>query len=710
MEQNENLGPLFEPSAVAVVGASRAPGKVGHLVVSNLVHAGYQGKILPVNPSGGEILGLPVTASAGELPEGLDLAVVCVPRDSVMAALRDLAAIRCKAVVVITAGFKEVGREGYHLEEEAARFCLDHQMAMLGPNCLGLINTANRLNATFAASVPDPGEIAFFSQSGALCVAILDAARGKGIGFSKFVSLGNKASIDEIGMLRYLKDDPGTKVILGYVENINDGQGFLRAAQEATIEKPVVMIKSGSTPSGARAASSHTGALAGSDDAYRAAFTQSGVIRVSGVEQMFNLAQAFSFLDLPAGPNLCVITNAGGPGILAADAADRLGLLMAPLRGQTIEELRSFLPPWAAVYNPVDIIGDAGAERYARALDVVAADSLVHMVLAVLTPTPAVDVEAVAEAVARQARVSGKPVAACFMGEERVARARDILRAARVPCYDYPEAAVEALSALYVHAEWKKRPLPVEVCYMSNKFQARDVMEKAQAKGFTELVEFMAQDVLKAYGLPVPKTVLARTSDEAAQAAKSIGYPVALKIASPQISHKSDIGGVVVGIENEEELRQSFLNITNRARRVKEAYVLGCLVQEMAPKGSREVFAGFKRDPQFGPLVLFGLGGVYVEVLRDVSCRLAPLSLQDVSEMVREVRSYPILRGVRGEPPVDFKAIEDVLLTLSQIAVDFPQIEECDFNPVMAHPGGALVVDARFTLGKTVHGKVDNGA
>jgi len=702
MERNDQLHSLFSPDTVAVIGASRSPGKVGYLVVSNLISAGYQGKIFPVNPHGGEILGLPVAISVEQLPKGLDLAVICVPRSEVLPCLEKLTGIAVKAVIVITAGFREVGHQGYYLEEEAASLCRKHGIVMLGPNCLGLVNTANGLNATFSPAIPVKGNIAFFSQSGALCISILDSAHGKGIGFSKFISLGNKAVLDETRMLSYLKDDPETKVILGYVENIADGQAFIRAAQESTIKKPVIVIKSGTTPAGARAASSHTGTMAGSEDAYQAAFTQSGIMRVRGVEDMLHLAVAFSSQPLPLGPNLCVVTNSGGPGILAADAAERTKLNMAPLRGQTIDQLKQFLPRYAALYNPVDIIGDADAARFAKTLEVVAADPMVHMVLALLTPTPAVDVEAVARAVAEQAKISGKPMVACFMGEATVAKAREILRLAHVPCYDYPEPAVEALDALFRHSEWKKRPLPVEVCYVSNKYQAQDVLAKAKARGFTELVEFMAQDVLKAYGLPVPKTILARTSDEAVQAAKNIGFPVVLKIASPQISHKSDVGGVVVGIEDEEELRQAFLTVTNRAKRVKEAYVMGCVVQEMAPKGSREVFAGFKRDPQFGPLILFGLGGVYVEVLRDISFRLAPLSLLDVGEMVREIRSYPVLRGVRGEAPVDFRAIEDILLTLSQIAVDFPEIEECDFNPIMANPGGALVVDARFTLGKPV--------
>ncbi len=699
--ENIVLDSLFEPESVAVIGASRTIGKAGHLVVANLLNAGYQGKIFPVNPAGGEILGLPVTANLADLPSGLDLAIICLPREQVLECLEGLAARRVKAVILITAGFKEVGRVGWYLEEQVEVLCRENGMVLLGPNCLGLVNTKNGLNATFAAGNLERGNIAFFSQSGALCVAILDAALGKGIGFSKFISLGNKALLNETHLLNYLKDDPETKVILGYVENVVEGQSFLRAAQEATFQKPVIMIKAGTTAAGARAASSHTGTLAGSEDAYQAAFTQSGIIRVRGVEELFNLAMAFSTQPEPTGPNLCVVTNSGGPGIMAADAAERSQLTMAPLRGSTVEELKTFLPPYASLYNPVDLIGDAGAQRYAKALSLVLQDPMVNMVLALLTPTPSVDVEAVAHAIVQEAKASGKPVAACFMGEGKVAGGRGILRQGGVPCYAYPEGAVEALGALFRHAEWCKRSLPVEVCYMRNKPAAKDMLARARSKGFTEIVEFKAQEVLKTYGLPIPKTILARTSDEAAHAAKSIGYPVALKIASPQISHKSDMGGVVLGITEEKSLRKAFFEVTNRAAMHKEAYVTGCLVQEMAPRNSREVFAGFKRDPDFGPLVLFGLGGVYVEVLKDVSCRLAPLSLTDVAEMVREIKSYPILRGVRGERPVDFRAIEDILLTLSQLAMDFPEIEECDFNPIMAHPDGAVIVDVRFTLGRT---------
>ena len=713
MEQNDPLCVLFSPESLAVVGASGTPGKVGRQVLVNLLESGYQGKIFPVNPSGGKILGLESVRSVAGLPEGTQLGIVCVPRESVPQALEDLGLRGARAVIVLTAGFKEVGREGWRLEEEAVAICRRHGMIMLGPNCLGLQNSREGLNATFAggaAGALSAGDIGFFSQSGALCISILDTARDKGIGFSKFVSLGNKALLGETDMLRFLKDDPGTRVILGYVESIADGQAFLHAAQETTAVKPVIMVKSGVTASGARAASSHTGAMAGSEEAIQAIFAQSGILRTHGVESMLNLALAFATLPLPRGPNLCVVTNSGGPGILAADAADRSSLVMTPLRGKTVGTLKDFLPSHAAFYNPVDIVGDADAARFARALEVVMADPMVHMVLAILTPVPSVDVEAVAHAVARQAQKGDKPVAACFMGAGQVAGAKEILRAARVPCYEYPEQAVEALDGLHRHAQWSMRPLPVHVCYMSNTVMARDILEKAKAKGHTELVEFMAQDVLKAYGLSVPRTILAKTSDEAVKAAKSMGYPVAVKIASPQISHKTDMGGVMVGLANDEDVRQAFLAITNRAKRARDVYILGCLVQKMAPKGSREVFAGFRRDPQYGAIIVFGLGGIYVEVLRDISCRIAPLSLTDVAEMVREIKSYPILRGVRGEPGVDVKALEDVLLSVSQIAMDFPEIVECDLNPVMAGPQGALVVDARFTLDRGKPGQAERNS
>lgn len=694
-----SLNSLFDPQAVAIIGASGTPGKVGYSIVSNLLDAGYKGRILPVNPKGGEILGLPAVASIAELPSPLDLAVVCIPPKFVIEALEELGKHPVRAVIVITAGFKEVGREGYQLEQQLKEVAVRYGMAVLGPNCLGLNNTGPGLNATFAAGTPPKGNIAFFSQSGALCTAILDWALGENIGFSKFVSLGNKAVLDESDMLDYLRDDPETQVILGYVESVEDGQRFSRVAREVTAHKPVIMIKSGTTAAGAKAASSHTGAMAGSEQAYGAAFNQAGIIRVRDVSMLFNLAQAFSTQPLPTGPNLVIVTNSGGPGIMAADVTEQSALLMGTLTGKTVDTLMKALPPFASLYNPVDIIGDADAARYRVALEAVVKDELVNSILVMLTPTASAEIEATAQAIIDVTKGCGKPVFACFMGQQRVAPGREMLQRAGIPCYAFPEPAIHSIEAMYKYHLWRSRPAPVGVCYRRDKTRAAKVLENARGNGCTEIVEFQAQDLLKAYELPVPQTELARTSDVAVKAAKRIGYPVVLKIASPHISHKSDVGGVRVGLADEAAVRSAFLDITSRAARLrKDASITGCLVQSMAPKGSKEVIIGFKRDPQFGALVMFGLGGIYVEVLKDIAFRLAPLSMDDAAEMIREIKSYPLLRGVRGEPPVDFKTIEDILLTMSQLAQDFPDIYEAEFNPVLVNHEGAVVADVRVTL------------
>lgn len=694
-----DLKALFSPQSVAVIGASATPGKIGHTVLWNMINAGYAGRLIPVNPKGGEIEGLPVAAAVSDLPKGLDLGVICIPRRYVLDSLRELAAIGTRAVIVITAGFKEVGREGYHMEQEMAAIAREHKMALLGPNCLGLIDTASKVNATFAAGAPEAGSIAFFSQSGALCVAILDWAAGTGIGFSSFISLGNKAVLDEADMLQWLGRDDKTRVILGYLENVQDGQAFLARAAEVTRVKPVIMLKSGTTAAGARAASSHTGAIAGSDQAYNAAFRKAGIIRAERVSELFDLARAFATQPTPKGPNLAVVTNSGGPGILAADAAERSRLIMATLSPSTVDRLKEFLPPYASLYNPIDMIGDADAERYRQTLMTVAADEHVHSLMALLSPTATANVEDIARAVVQVSRESGKPVFGCFMGGERIAPGQRILMEAGVPVYDFPEPAIASIEGMARHAEWMAQPEPEHVSVERDLDRARRVMDEARRWGVREIVEFQAQELMRAYGLPTPETRLARTSEEAATAAGEIGYPVVLKIASAQISHKSDVGGVAVGLKNLKEVVHAFTDITSRAQRLRpEAYVMGCLVQAMAPKGSREVIVGFKRDDQFGPLIMFGLGGIYVEVLKDISFRLAPLSRADARDMIREVRSYMLLKGFRGEPAVDFQALERIILTMSALATDFPEIYEAEFNPVLAGERGAIVADVRLSL------------
>ncbi|KAB1441548.1 acetate--CoA ligase family protein [Pseudodesulfovibrio senegalensis] len=699
MNENDNLRHFFEPHSVAVVGASATEGKIGHSVLSNMLAAGYKGRLIPVNPKGGQILGLDVVQDMEALPSRLDLAVICLPRDMVLPALEQLAARKCASVIVITAGFKEVGREGYRLEEKMAELCRESNMALLGPNCLGMINAPAGVNASFAANMPAPGNIAFFSQSGALCVAILDWATGAGIGFSKFVSLGNKAVLDEADMLRHLNRDEQTRVILGYVENVENGEEFMRQARIASRNKPVIMIKSGITAAGAKAASSHTGAIAGSDQAYDTAFRKSGIIRVGDVETLFNLARAFAEQPLPKGPGVAVVTNSGGPGIIAADVVERSSLGMASFQPHTVQRLQEFLPSYAAFYNPVDIIADADADRYRRALEVVAEDPMVHSLVVVLTPTGAVDIEKIAEAVIHVSARYGKPVFAVFMGSRRVARARDLLRAAGIPCYGFPEPAVHSVEAMYEYGLWQRRPESTVPVLPKDTAPVRRLIDESLQRGENEVVEFRAREVLEAYGLPTPQTRLARSSDEAVAAADAIGYPVALKIASPQISHKTDVDGVRVHLKTADHVAAAFQDITARAQRMRpDAYLAGCLVQAMAPADCREVIVGFHRDEQFGPLLMFGLGGIYVEILKDIAFRLVPLTTGDAHDIVREIKSYMLLKGLQGERPVNFEALEGIILAMSQLAADFPEILEAEFNPVLVNSSQAIIADVRLTL------------
>lgn len=699
MHLADNIEALLNPTTVAVVGASRTPGKAGHTVLEGLISSGYRGKILPVNPAGGTLLGLKVLPSLADLPQGLDMAVVCLPRELVYETLETLSRRSLKSAVVMASGFKETGKEGYYLEEKLGRLAKKYNIALLGPNSLGLVNTARALNATTTPQLPRLGNVAFFSQSGALCFAAMDWALGTDFGFSSFVHLGNKAVINEANLMEALADDPATKVIMAHLESVDNGKEFMRAAEKVTARMPVIMLKAGSSTAGARAVSDHTGSLAGSREAYAAAFTQSGIIQVDELQELFRMALAFSTQPLPTGPNLAVVTNSGGPGILAADACENSRLnLVRPSPG-TLKILREALPPYASLYNPIDIIGDADAERYRITLKAVAADEQVHSILVMLSPTASADILATAQAAVDVHRACKKPMFACFMGAERIRPAQELFQEAGLPCYGFPEQAVQALEAMHNHHQWRARAYPVDVCFRRDKGRAERVIAAARKLGLTELTELKAMDLGAAYELPYPETVLARTSDQAVRAAKRIGFPVALKVSSPHIPNRADVGGVALDLSGPNEVRAAFLDITSRsARRRHGAYLTGCLVQAMAPGDSRAVVVEFRHDPQFGPLVRFGMDGVHTEILGDWSIRLAPLTVGDAEEMVREITAYPLLRGVRGEKPVDTGAIEDILLTVSQMAVDFPEIEAARVGPIMVDQDGAQVVDMRLTL------------
>jgi len=693
------LQSFFAPRTVAIVGASATAGKVGNAIVVNMLAAGFKGRLYLVNPKGGTIEGLPVERSVSDLPGGIDLAVFAVPRDHVLPALENLAARGLKSAIVISAGFREAGREGYQLERDLAELAKSHGIALLGPNCLGMMNTAHGVNATFSAAQPVAGNVAFCSQSGALCLAILDWARGENFGFSKFISLGNKAVMGETQLLAYLGSDPASKVIMGYMENVEGGEEFLRTAREVSRKKPLIMLKAGSTNAGAKAASSHTGAIAGSDDAYAAAFRQCGIVRAPDVESLFFLAEAFANLPLPRGPNVAVLSNAGGPGILAADACEKTSLHMARLSPETIQRLQAFLPPYASVYNPVDIIGDAGAERYRKSLEAVLDDPLVHAVLVLAAPTGMVEMEATATAIAQVARRSDKPVMTCLMGRAHGSIGRDILRQAGLPCYAFPEPCLRSIEAMYAYAQWRQKPVPVYEPPQRDMDAARRLVDAAMARGQQELTDFQARELLRAYNLSTPQTVLARSSAEAVRAAQLIGGPVALKIASPQVGHRTDVDGVALGLLGEAAVRQAFQRLTNHVRRIQpEAVISGCLVQAMAPADAQEVVVSMRRDDQFGPLLMFGLGGIHTEILGDLSHHLTPLSRDEAFGMMRSIRSYLLLKGVGGEPAVNFRALEDVLLALAALAQDFPQVFEAELSPVLVNHERALVAEARLTL------------
>lgn len=690
---------LFNPSSIAVVGASAQAGKIGNTIVRTMIDAGFKGEIYPVNLNGGTVCDLQAYKSVSSIEPAPEMAVIAVPAAGVVSCLTEIAECGIKAVVVISAGFKETGHEGWLMEQEIVRIAQEYEISLLGPNSLGFINAGSGLNVSFASNMPPAGNIAFFSQSGALCATVMDWALSSGRGFSKFISLGNKSVLDEAAVLEYLGSDPDTRVILGYIENVESGRRFMEQARKVAMKKPIIMLKSGTTPAGARAASAHTGAVSGSDRAYDAAFRQSGVVRVGRLEELFSLAKAFSMQTAPKGSNLAIVTNAGGPGILAADACGESCLRMARLSFDTIGELQRILPGYASLYNPVDILRDADAERYGIVSSLVVNDPMVHAVLIVISPAGCLDPAETARAVVKAVSEAGKPVFCCLMGRGGTAEARSVLVNAGIPVYDFPKPAVRAMESLHRYSLWKSGS--VRVCEEPERDieSAAKVISKAVRTGHSEIVEFQARELLKAYGLSTPESGLARCGDDAVAIASEIGYPVVLKIASPDIPHKSDVAGVVVNLNTPDEIRKAFWDITARAQRLMpDAYIAGCLVQQMAPFDSREVVISFKRDEQFGPLVMFGLGGVYVDILKDVSFRLAPLTREDASAMIREIKSYMLLKGVRGGSPVNFDAIIDVLLKISSLAMDFPDVCEAEFNPVLVCRDSALVADIRITV------------
>ncbi|MFQ6075458.1 MAG: acetate--CoA ligase alpha subunit [Candidatus Bathyarchaeia archaeon] len=696
------LEALFNPSSVAVIGASRTPGKVGHEVLKNIVESGYRGGVYPINPVAHTILGHKCYPDTLSIPGAADLGIVTVPAPMVPRVAEEAGKGGVKVLVIISAGFKETGMEGSRLESEVMAIFRRYGVRVLGPNCLGVIDTYTPLNASFAAETPLRGEIAFISQSGALCTAVLDWSLGEGVGFSKFVSLGNRADIDEADLMLAVAEDGETRVILLYLEGVGNGAKFLDVARSVTRKKPVIVLKSGITEAGARAVSSHTGSLTGSDLAYDIALRQAGVLRVRTAEELFDLAEAFSTQPIPEGPNLVIVTNAGGPGILAADACEKHGLRMAPISAEVGEKLRSRLPAAAGFYNPVDVLGDAKAERYRFALETVLGSPDVNNAIVILTPQAMTELEETARVVVEvRGRFPNKPVVASFLGGVRMEDAIKVLKEGGIPNYPFPERGVQSLSSLVSYGEYLKsppsKPTPI---YDVDSEKVASVFRRIREEGRTALTGVEAMEVARAYRVSIPSLGLARTREEAVETASEIGYPVVMKVESPQILHKTDIGGVKLNLLSAEEVESAFTEILEGARRyVPKAVVHGVNVQRMMPRG-REMSVGMNRDVTFGPLIMFGLGGIYVNFLRDVSFRLAPLTREDALEMIKETRAYTLLRGIRGEARSDIEAIVDVLLRVSQLVTDFDEVEEVDINPLFVYEAGkgCVAIDIKIVL------------
>ncbi len=696
---------LFSPKSLAIIGASRNPAKVGHTVLRNIVESGYKGRVYPVNPKANEILGLKCYKSVLDISDDVDLAVITVPAQIVLDVAKECGEKGVKYLVVISAGFKEIGGEGVEREKELINIGRKYGMRILGPNCLGFIDMFTPLNATFAAVTPKKGRIAFISQSGALITAILDWSIKRGLGFSKIVSLGNKADLDEVDFIQAIGQDRNTKVILLYVESIEKGRRFIEVARQVSKVKPIVVIKGGITEAGVKAAMSHTGAMAGSFTSYRVAFKKSGVLVANTLSELFDYAMAFSSQPTPAGNKIAIITNAGGPGILTTDLSVKYGLSLASFSMDTISKLRSKLPPAAAIYNPVDVLGDARADRYEFAIDTVLSDENVDGLIVILTPQAMTEPVETAKAIVKiHRKYPDKPVVAAFIGGDIVQEAVKILIEHGIPCFDLPERAVVAMSGLCTYREFLEffeKIVEKQVRFYDVDFErARRIIDKVRSEGRKVLLEVEAKEFVRAYGIPVPITVLVKTEDEAVEAANKMGYPVVLKVASPQILHKTDIGGVVLNINSDDEVREAFRTILSRVRRfAHRATLYGITVQKMVPKG-REVIVGITKDPTFGHLIMFGSGGIYANILKDVSFRLTPITPDEAKDMVRETKAYAMLKGVRGEPPADVASVVNVLLRLNQLVQDIPEIVEMDINPLFVYEEGegCIALDVKVVI------------
>jgi len=704
-----NLNKIFNPYRVAVIGASDNPSSVGYTVLKNLVGSGFRGVVYPVNPKREAVQGIQAYPDVQHLPHAPDLAVICTSAPTVPGLVHELGEAGTRGLVIISAGFREIGEEGRKLEqqilEERAKF---PGMRILGPNCLGIIVPGIHLNASFAAATPPKGHIGFISQSGALCTSVLDWALDEGIGFSYFVSVGNMIDVSIADLIDYFGSQTETQSIILYIESITEAREFMSAARAFARTKPIVAYKAGRFQESAQAAASHTGAMAGIDAVYEAAFQRAGIVRVFEVDDMFDCAELLARQQPPKGDRLAIVTNAGGPGVMTTDTLISMDGHLANISQETIDILNGFLPPFWSHGNPVDVLGDAPPERYAKAVEAVLKDPNVDAVLVILTPQAMTDSTGTARAVAQVATGSRKPVLAAWMGGHTVAEGLQIFNEAGIPSYNTPEKAVRAFMHLVHYARnleiLHETPRDIPMSFQLDRQRLRPVFDTVLAEGEDILSENLSKAFLEAYDIPVTRPQLARSPEEAVALARQIDYPVVLKIHSPQITHKTDVGGVVLNINSDEGVRTAFREIVERAKqRRPDATIIGVTVQKHITRGNDvELIIGTKKDPIFGAVIMVGMGGVAAEVFRDRALALPPLNEALARRMLESLKSWPLLRGYRGRPGVNIDRLIEILMRFSYLVADYPEIREIDVNPLLVTPNDAIALDARVIVDREV--------
>ncbi len=695
---------VLSPRTIAVIGATDKEGSVGHAITSNIMKD-FKGSVFPINPTKEVIFGKKAYKSILDVPQEIDLAVIVTRNTIVSKILEECGIKKVKGAIIITAGFKETGKEGVKLEDEVKNIAQKYGINVIGPNCLGVMNLDPKvmMNATFLKIIPKSGNIALVSQSGAICAALVEDASAENIGFSAVVSMGNKADMTEVEILEILSSHEQTKVIVMYLEDIHDGQKFINICKQITkrndIKKPVLVLKSGRSARGAKAAMSHTGALMGSDEIYDAALRQSGAIRVDTMEELFDYATAFSKQPLPVNGDLVIVSNAGGPAIISTDVCEKVGIKMADIE-DIRPQINTVIPPWGSSRNPIDIVGDADHERFKKVLDVVLAHPNVGSVVIMCTPSAILDYNKLAEVIVEMSKKYGKTMVASLMGKDEGSKNKEILLEGSVPYYNYSEEAIRSLNTMLKFTEWLKIPEGNITKFEVKKNVVEDLIKKVRDDGRSSLLQEEGMKILESYGLPIPKSSLAKTEDEAIMMAKDVRFPVVMKVSSPQIIHKSDAGCVKINLQNEEDVRNAFRQITKNATEYNpNAIINGIIIQEMV-NGGKEMIIGSKQEPGFGSVVMFGMGGIYVQFLKDVTFKVAPITDLEADNMISSIKTSKILLGVRGEKPSDIKKLAECIQRISQLVTDFPQIKELDLNPTLVFEAGkgCKVVDIRIGL------------